>query len=156
MYKLLYYNCVSFIKAENAYPTGAPDPVPGFWCSLPFSLCDVPLPSVFSVVCCAYPCYLGLVIVSGLLLPLQWRYFLFSSQWQCFVRVSLLWSKMNDYCIWVHVVKISKKNWLLYLSTNLRLLEWYIVVEEDKMGKQNPWWLMMQQLRSDDRKTDHM
>ena len=79
-YKLLYYNCVSFIKAEDAYPTGAPDPAPGFWCSLPFSLCDVPLPSGFSVVCCACPCYLGLVIVSGLLLPLQWRYFLFSSQ----------------------------------------------------------------------------
>jgi hypothetical protein len=44
----------------------------------------------------------------------------------------------------------------VYLSTNLGLLEWYIVVEEDKMGKQNPWWLMMQQLRSDDKKTDHM
>jgi hypothetical protein len=58
-------------------------------CSLPFSLCDVPLTSVFSVVCCACPCYLGLVIVSGLLLPLQWRYFLFSSHWQCFVSVSL-------------------------------------------------------------------
>jgi hypothetical protein len=62
--------------------------------------------------------------------------------------------KRTDYCIWVHVVKISKKNWLLYLSTNLGLLEWYIVVEEDKMGKQNPWWLMMQQLKSDDRKTE--
>jgi hypothetical protein len=80
MYKLLYYNCVSFIKAEDAYSTGAPDPAPGFWCSLPFSLCDVPLPSVFSVECCACPCYLGLVIVSELSLPLQWRYFLFSSQ----------------------------------------------------------------------------
>ena len=62
--------------------------------------------------------------------------------------------KITDYCIWVHVVKISKKNWLLYLSTNLGLLEWYIVVEEDKMRKQNPWWLMIQQLRSDDRKTE--
>ena len=71
---------VSFIKAEGAYPTGAPDPAPGFWCSLPFSVCEVPLPSVFRVVCCACPCYLGLVIVSGLLLPLQWWYFLFSSQ----------------------------------------------------------------------------
>ena len=83
MYKLLYYNCVSFYKAEDAYPTGAPDPAPGFWCSLPFSLCDVP-PFLqfllFSVVCCACPCYLGLVTVSGLLLPLQWRYSLFSSQ----------------------------------------------------------------------------
>ena len=80
MYKLLYYNCVSFIKAEDAYPTGAPDPAPGLWCSLPFSLCDVPLTSVFSVVCCTCSCYLGLVIVSGLLLPLQWQYFLFSGQ----------------------------------------------------------------------------
>jgi hypothetical protein len=40
-----------------------------------FSLCDVPLTSVFSVVCCACPCYLGLVIVSGLLLKVIYTLF---------------------------------------------------------------------------------
>jgi hypothetical protein len=77
----------------------------------------VPLPSGFSVVCCACPCYLGLVIVSRLLLPLQWRYFLFSSHWQCFLEYHCYdrkWKKelvvkRTDYCIWVHVVKIIKE-----------------------------------------------
>jgi hypothetical protein len=72
-----------------------------------------------------------------------------SITWENWLWMIRLWSKMKKRVC-------SKKNWLLYLSTNLGLLEWYIVVEEDKMGKQNPWWLMMQQLRSDDRKTLNM
>jgi hypothetical protein len=90
MYKLLYYNCVSFIKAEDAYPTGAPDPAPvfGAYYLLVYVMCP------FLQFLVLYVVLVHVILVLSLSLDFYYLYnggipcFLVNDS-TCFVRVSL-------------------------------------------------------------------
>ena len=78
MYTLLYYNCVSFMKADDAYPTGAPDPAPVF--GTHYLLVNVMCPFLQFLVLYVVPVHVILVLSLSLNF-----YYLYNGSISCFL-----------------------------------------------------------------------